>query len=402
MWGEYFRLALRNLKTRPLRSWLTILGIVIGVFLIMSLLSLSEGLKDTVLQQLRAIGKDIVLIMPGDFSDILTTLIGSVELTEEDLKAIEKTRGVEAVVPWAYKGEVVKYQGESKTVILLGMPLEHTNIIRKDLGMDAAEGRWPQAGKRELLVGSVVPKNIFPGLEINTQATIKGQRFEVVGVLKSLGNAQDDSMISMDLNIFRQITGKKEGAPQAMAKVAPGFSPEEVADDIKENLKKTRKRQRGEEEASFSVLTNEAMSEMVSNIMGIIQIAVFAFASIAIIVGGIGIMNTMYTSVRERTKEIGIMKAVGAKRSTITTIFLVESGVIGMVGGVGGMVLGLGLAKLVEIVGQFSATSYISASISPGIIIFGLTFSFLVGSLSGFFPARSAASLKPVEALRYE
>lgn len=402
MWAEYFRLAIRSLRTRPLRSWLTILGIVIGVFLIMSLLSLSEGLKDTVLQQLRAIGKDIVIIMPGDFSDILTTLIGAVELTEEDLKAIEKTKGVEAVIPWAYKGEVVKYQGESKTVILLGMPLQHTNIIKNDLGMDTAEGRWPQAGKRELLVGSVVPEDVFPGLKINTQATIKGQRFEVVGVLKSLGNAQDDSMISMDLNIFRQITGDKEGAPQAMAKIAAGYNPEEVAEDIKESLKKTRKRQRGEEEAKFSVLTNEAMSAMVSNIMGIIQIAIFAFAGIAIIVGGIGIMNTMYTSVRERTKEIGIMKAVGAKRSTITTIFLVESGVIGMVGGIGGMVLGLGLAKLIEIAGQFGTTSYISASISPEIIIFGLTFSFLVGSISGFLPARNAASLKPVDALRYE
>ena len=402
MWTEYFKLAIRSIKTRPLRSWLTILGIVIGVFLIMSLFSLSEGLKDTVLQQLRAIGKDIVVIIPGDISDIFTTLIGGVELTEEDLKAIEKTKGVEAVIAWAYKGEVMKSQGESKTVILLGMPLEHTDIIKNDLGMDTAEGRWPRVGKRELLVGSVVPKNIFPGLKIGTQATIKGQKFEVVGILKSLGNSQDDSMISMDKNIFRQITGKKEGAPQAMAKIAPGYDPEKVVEDIKENLKETRKRQRGEEEASCSVLTNEAMSAMVGNIMGIIQIAVFAFASIAIIVGGIGIMNTMYTSVRERTKEIGVMKAVGAKRSTITAIFLVESGVIGMIGGLGGMVLGLGLAKLVEIVGQLSATSYISASISPGIIIFGLTFSFLLGSISGFLPARNAASLKPVDALRYE
>lgn len=402
MWAEYFKLAIRSLKTRPLRSWLTILGIVIGVFLIMSLFSLSEGLKNTVLQQLRAIGKDIVMIIPGDISDIFTTLIGSVELTEEDLKAIEKTKGVEVVIPWVYKGEVMKYQGESKTVILLGMPLQHTDIIKNDLGMDTSEGRWPQAGKRELLVGSVVPKNVFPGLKIDTQATINGQRFEVVGILKSLGNSQDDSMISMDLNIFRQITGEKKGAPQAMAKIAAGYNPEEVAENIEENLKKTRKRQRGEEEASFSVLTNEAMSAMVGNIMGIIQIAVFAFASIAIVVGGIGIMNTMYTSVRERTKEIGIMKAVGAKRSTITFIFLIESGVIGMIGGLGGMVLGLGLAKLIEIVSQFGGTSYISASISPGIIIFGLTFSFLLGSISGFLPARNAASLKPVDALRYE
>jgi len=209
-------------------------------------------------------------------------------------------------------------------------------------------------------------------------------------------------MIGIDLDIFRGITGKKDGAPQAIAKIASGFSPEEVAEDIKENLLETRRRQRGEEESSFSVLTNEAMTGMVSNIMGVIQLAVFAFASIAMIVGGIGIMNTMYTSVHERTREIGILKAVGAKKSTITTIFLIESGVIGLVGGVGGMILGLGLAKLIELVGQVHPVFYISASISPGLIIFGLTFSFLIGCLSGFLPARNAAKLKPVDALRYE
>jgi len=403
MLAEYFKIAIKNLRTRPLRSWLTILGIVIGVFLIMSLLSLSEGLKETVMKQLRGIGKDIIMIIPGDITDIMTTFIGGVELTEDDLKAIEKTKGVEVVVPNVYKGEVMKSQGESKTVILFGIDLKNAlEIYQEDLGMNMAEGHWPVAGKRELLVGSAVPKDIFPGLKIGTQATIKGKKFEVVGILKSLGNQQDDSMIGLDLDIFREITGEKKGAPQAIAKVAPGFSPEEVADDIKENLKKTRKRQRGEEEASFSVLTNEAMIGIVNNIMGIIQVAVFAFASIAIIVGGIGIMNTMYTSVRERTREIGILKAVGAKKSTIVLIFLIESGVIGLVGGIGGMILGLGLAKLIELVGQAYAVFYISASITPSLVIFGITFSFLVGCLSGFFPARSAASLKPVDALRYE
>ncbi|MBZ9578520.1 ABC transporter permease [Patescibacteria group bacterium] len=403
MLTEYFKIAIKNLRTRPLRSWLTILGIVIGVFLIMSLLSLSEGLKATVLKQLRAIGKDIVMIIPGNLSDIMTTFLGGAELTEDDLNAIRKTRGVEVVIPNVYKAEVMKSQGESKTVLLFGIDLKNAlEVYKDDLGMDMAEGRWPEAGKREILVGNLVPKEIFPGLKTGTRTTIKGKQFEIVGILKSLGSRQDDSMIGIDLDIFREITGKKEGAPQAVAKIASGFSPEEVAEDIKENLLETRRRQRGEEESSFSVLTNEAMTGMVSNIMGVIQLAVFAFASIAMIVGGIGIMNTMYTSVHERTREIGILKAVGAKSSTITSVFLIESGVIGLVGGIGGMIFGLGLAKLIELVGQIHPVFYISASISPGLIIFGLTFSFLIGCLSGFLPARSAAKLKPVDALRYE
>jgi len=387
-----------------MRSWLTILGIVIGVFLIMSLLSLSQGLKGTVLKQLRAIGTDIIMIMPGSISDIMTTMMGGVELTEEDLNVIRKTKGIEAVIPNVYKGEIMKYEGNSKLVILFGMDIKNYQYIYKeDMGMDAAEGRWPIAGKREILVGSLVPTDVFPGLKIGTTATIKGKQFEIVGVGKSLGSKQDDSMVGMDLDIYRSLTGEKKGAPQAVAKVAAGFSADQVAKDIKANLEENARRRRGQEgESAYSVLTSEAMGSIVGNIMAILQVAIFAFASIAIIVGGIGIMNTMYTSVRERTKEIGILKAVGAKNSTITLIFLFESGIIGLIGGIGGMVLGLGLAKLIELFGQVHPVFYIQASITPGIISFGLLFSFGVGCFSGFLPSRSAAKLKPVEALRYE
>lgn len=398
---EYFKIAVKNLRTRPLRSWLTILGIVIGVFLIMSLLSLSQGLKNTVLKQLKSIGTDVIMIMPGNINDFMTTMIGRVELTEDDLDAIKRSEGVEAVVPTVYKGEVMKYQGKSKTVLLFGMDIKDSlSVYRENMGMEVAKGRWPIVGKREVLVGSMVPTDVFPGLKINTQAVIQGKQFEVVGILKSLANKQDDSMVAIDLNVFRSVTGERKGALQAVAKISPGFSADQVAQNIKDNLADTRKRQRGQEEATFSVLTNEAMSGIVGNIMGIIQAVVFAFASIAIIVGGIGIMNTMYTSVRERTREIGILKAVGATSSTIVLIFLMESGIIGLIGGVGGMVSGLGLAKLIEAVGQVHPVFYIQASITPGIVLFGLLFSFGVGCFSGFFPARSAAKLKPVEALR--
>ena len=405
MFKEYLKIAVKNLRTRQLRSWLTILGIVIGVFLIMSLLSLSQGLQSTVLQQLKAVGTDIVMIMPGSMSDIMTTLIGGVKLSEEDLSVIKKTPGVEIVIPSVYKGEIVKYQNESKTVILNGLDLRNAlNVYLEDIGMKIDTGRWPTPGKREVVVGSLVPIDIFPGMKINTTINIKGKQFEIVGILKSLGSKQDDSMLGIDLEIYRSITGERQGAPQAIAKIASGFSVEQVAKDIKANLEAQAKRRAGQGgENAYSVLTSDALSGIVGNIMGIIQVVVFAFGSIAVLVGGIGIMNTMYTSVRERTREIGILKAVGAKNSTIISIFLIESGIIGLVGGLGGMIPGLGLAKLIQAFGQVHPVFYIEASVTPGIIVFGLLFSFGVGCLSGFFPARSAAKLKPVEALkRYE
>jgi putative ABC transport system permease protein len=400
---EYFKIAIKNLRTRPLRSWLTILSIVIGIFLIMSMLSLSEGLKQTVLKHLNTIGKDILMIIPGNINDMMTTLMGGMKLTDDELKAIEKSEGVEAVVPMVYKGEIMKYLGESKNVIIYGIDIKKSlKILQEDLGFSLSDGRWPVVGKREIAVGSLVPKDIFPGLKIGTQAKIGGMQLEIVGILKSRGSRQDDSMIFIGQDLYEQITGEKKGAPEAVAKVKSGFSPAEVANNIEHNLLEVSKRRAGDTEPSFSVLTNEEVSGIVNNIMGVIQIAVVGFASIAIIVGGIGIMNTMYTSVHERTREIGILKAVGARNSTITAIFLIESGVIGLVGGTGGVILGLGLSKLIEFSTRNSSIYFLRSSISLSLVIFGLAFSFLVGCLSGFLPARGASKLKPVDALRYE
>jgi putative ABC transport system permease protein len=246
----------------------------------------------------------------------------------------------------------------------------------------------------------LVKEEIFPEIKVNTKINIKGSDFIVKGILKSTGDKVDDGAIMIDLDFYRKITGDKKWGPMAIATIKPGFTPEQVAENIKSQLERIGKRKRGEETPSFSVITSEKAAGLVGNIMAIMQFVVFAFGSIAILVGAIGIMNTMYTSIRERTREIGIMKAVGAKNSTIALIFLIESGIIGLVGGIGGVVLGLGLAKAIEIYFQVHPFVYLKAFVSPYLIIFILIFSFLIGCLSGFFPARQAARLKPVEALR--
>jgi putative ABC transport system permease protein len=211
-------------------------------------------------------------------------------------------------------------------------------------------------------------------------------------------------MIGMDLDIFRDITGEREGAKMAVAKIKAGYSTDQVIERIKSNLQEFRKRKIGEKESdsSYTVLGSEKIASIVGNVMGLIQAVIIGFASIAIIVGGIGIMNTMYTSVRERVKEIGILKAIGAKNSTITTIFLIEAGIFGLGGGIGGTFLGLLLAKSIEIYFQIHPLFYLKASVSPWLIAFSLLFSFLVGCISGFLPARNASKLKPVDALRSE
>jgi len=400
---ECSQLALRNLKSRSLRSWLTIFGIVIGVFLIISLLSLSEGIKKTITQQLKSLGNEMVFVMPGDISNIMAMFTSGVRLEKEDIETIEKIQGVETVLTMSYQSLVARYENEGKTVFISGLSWEKgIEIMEKFQGWSLKEGRWPIPGRREIIIGKEVETGIFEKpVEVDGEIAIKGKKFKVVGILNSLGSKQDDSSLYLDLSLFQDLTGEKRGTAQmVMAKVREGYEVNKVAEEIKEKLSETRKKRIGTDVADFSVITSEKMGDIAGNILAVIQFAIIAFASIAIIVGGIGIMNTMFTSVRERTREIGIMKAIGAKNSAVLSIFLIEAGIIGIIGGLGGTILGVFFAKTIELYGQVHPIFYFKASVTPGLLIFGLVFSFLVGCLSGFFPARRAAKLRPVEALR--
>ncbi len=397
---EYFKIALRNLRTRSLRSWLTILGIVIGVFLIISLLSLSEGIKQTITQQLRALGGEVIFVMPGEISDPVAMFMSGAQLEREDIEGIERVRGVDVVLTMSYQSLLVRHEDEGKTIFTSGLSWEKgTEIMEKFQGWSLKEGGWPVPGKREVVIGSQVENNVFEKkVEVGDEIIIKGKRFEVVGILNSLGSKQDDTSIYLDLPLYQDLTGEKRGTAQmAMVKIKEGIPLDKTAEEIKKSLEKTRKRRVGFDAADFSVITSEKMEDIAGDILAVIQFAIIGFASIAIIVGGIGIMNTMFTSVRERTREIGIMKAIGAKNRAVLIIFLFEAGIIGLIGGIGGTALGFILAKVIENCGQ---AHYFSATVSPGLIVFGLSFSFLVGCLSGLIPATKAAKLKPVEALR--
>jgi len=401
---EYFYIALRGLRTRSLRSWLTILGIVIGVFLIISLLSLSEGLKSTINKQLQALGGEMVMVMPGGGEDFLSGMIfGGAKLEKADLEAIKKAEGVDTVIGYSYTGTPARYKEEAKQIAIAGLDpwKESLEIMTVFQGWSLAEGRWPSKGN-QILIGSRVADGIFSKkVKVESEMVIKGRKFEVAGVLKSLGNQQDDSMVYMDMNVYQGLTGEKRGtAAYAMVKLEKGVDENVVAEAIEEALEKTRKRRFGTDEADFSVITSERMGDITGTILGIIQFVIIGFAGIAILVGGIGITNTMFTSVREKTREIGIMKAIGAKNSAVLSIILFEAGIIGLLGGIGGTLLGSILAVGINYYGQTNPAFYFTTSVSPGLIIFGLAFSFFIGCAAGFFPARSATKLKPVEALR--
>jgi putative ABC transport system permease protein len=408
---EYFKIALRNLTTRSLRSWLTIFGIVIGVFLIISLLSLSQGLKDTLMEQLQALGGDVVMIMPGGGGGegegegmmMMSMFMGGDNLDRDDLEIIKKTRGVDSVIPMSYSSASVRYEEERKNTLLAGIEWENSlELFQRFQGWSLEEGRWPTTGRQEIILGKQMATEFFDEkVKIGKDIVIEGRRFKIVGTLNSLGNQGDDSYIYIGLDFYHDLTGEEKGsANMAMAIIKDGQKLDKVAEDIEENLEKTRKRKIGEDTKDFSVITSEKLSSIADNILSILQLAIIAFAAIAIAVGGIGITNTMFTSVRERTREIGTMKAIGAKNSAISKIFLIEAGIIGLAGGIGGTVLGITFGQVLSIYARTNSRFNFSAAISPSLILFGLLFSLFIGCLAGFFPARQAARLRPVEALR--
>jgi putative ABC transport system permease protein len=404
---EYFKIAARNLKTRSLRSWLTIFGIVIGVFLIITLLSLSEGIKETISRQLMSLGGNMVFVMPGDESNPMAGMMyGGEKLEKEDLDAIERTPGVEDVLPFSYSGVNTRFKEENKSLTIEALPIrEGLGILQKLQGWSLMDGRWPETGRNEVVAGNrYVKKDIFKEkVRVGDEFYIKGRKFTVTGIMNPLSAKDDDAAVFMDIALYQDLTGEKIGtARMAMVSISEDYNTNAVAENIKQNLKKNQKRQLGSDSdtINFAVITSEKIQSITGGVLGVIQFVILAFASIAILVGGIGITNTMYTSVRERTREIGIMKSIGATNETIMAIFLFEASIIGFAGGIGGTVLGLSIAWIVQVYGQANPLFYFTASFSPWIIIFGLSFSFIVGCLAGILPARQAAKLRPIDALR--
>ena len=323
---QYLSLALRSIRTRKLRSWLTILGIVVGIFLVVALISLSSGLKNSIMTQLQGLGGDVIFVMPGSMDNMMMMMAGGQTLNEHDIDAIRKAKGTGVVLPASQKAELMRFNNEQKAVFLQGMSWEEgRDFLVSFQGWELTEGRWPSSGKRELVIGSMVTEKNFFGkrMEPGDKTTISGRTFTVVGVLESLGNQTDDSSVYLDLSVFQEVTGEKSGeAMVVMVEVKEGFETDAVALNIEKELEEVRKRRRGEDVFDFSVVTSESMSNIAGGITGAIQAAVFLFAGISILVGGLGIMNTMYTAVRERTREIGVLKAVGARSKDVIMIIL--------------------------------------------------------------------------------
>ena len=401
---DYFFLSVSNLRRRKLRSWLTMIGIFIGIAAVVSLISLGQGLQDAINEQFEQLGKDKIIIQPKSLGPPGSVASASLILTSKDLEVIKNVRGVEWAIGNLIKQGQAKFKDETNIGFAAGIEPDDLKKMSEIGGFKILDGREIKKGDKYKVVvgynhayGDIWKRKI----QIGDRIEIEGVEFRVVGVMDKIGNPIDDSILYMPKEVLKEILNVKDEESQIVVKTAAGFNPENVADDIKRKLRRFRGEK--EDEETFNIQTSEQLLETFGNIFGIVQGVLVGIAAISLLVGGVGIMNTMYTSVVERTKEIGTMKAVGAKNSDILQIFLFESGLLGLIGGAIGVGIGMGLAKGAEYFAALAlGTDLLKASTNPLIYLGALAFSFVIGSASGLLPAMQASKLKPVDALRYE
>lgn len=400
---DYFRFAFANFKARKVRTYLTMIGIFIGVAAVVSLISVGQGLQSAMSEAFKSMGTDKIFISPKAGYGLPVS--GITELTDKDKEAVEKTNGVERSSSFIYKLLRARHKEEVNYVWVTGLPVdrESLDLIETIQLFKMTDGRGLKQGdKYKAVAGSMYAEgDVFDKkISVRDKIEIEGREFSVIGIMAPLGNPQDDSQLLIPMEAAREIFGEKDKVDTIIVQAKPGFDVEQVAEKIKENLRDHRNLKEGEED--FTLQTSAQLIASFGAVFTVITIVLIGIAAISLFVGGVGIMNTMYTSVLERTNEIGIMKAIGAKNSNILLIFLIESGMLGLIGGAVGIALGVSLGKLVQFAAAQANLSLLKASFPWYLIIGALLFSFIAGVLSGILPARAASGLKPVDALRYE
>ncbi len=392
--SDYFLLAINSIRHRKLRSWLTVVGIIIGVAAIISLLTISRSLESTLEQQFEQFGANRILISAKGFQGPGTLSQG---LTTDDVDTIKKISGFEYVLPGLFRSAEIKYRKEVGFTLIAALPSENFEEFYKDTGVELQTGRTIKEGEKNVaIIGSRAAREMFTNeLDVGNKININKVEFKIVGILEEIGNAQDDNQINIPLEAAREIFDEPESVDTIIAQV-------KSSSDIpllQERIEKELERKRGD--TNFQVLTASQILEQINQILGVMQLVLVGIAAISLLVGAIGIMNSMYTSVLERTKDIGIMKAIGARNSDILQIFLIESGLIGLVGGLFGTALGTGMALILEPFAKNAGFPLI-ITLETGVLLFGLLFAFVIGMASGILPAYQASKMKPVDALRYE
>lgn len=397
---ETLKSAIQALRLNALRSSLTMLGIIIGITAVILISSVGQGTVAFISNELTSFGTNFFQINPG--SDMMSAISGGDEpLTTEDVESIKDANipNIESVAAFAYASKVISANDETKRAMVYGMTPEAQDMLKPDLiyGEFLSDD---DSNNRVVVLGADIVENLF-GKDTNPvgeSIKIDDIRFVVIGVSKS-GGTLFGSFFNTAVNIplltlHNQITGDDE-----IVEIDIGVTNtdliNETMDEVELVLRDHRNIDDGEE-SDFVMTSFTGALDTFETITTLLTVFITGISAISLVVGGVGVMNIMLVSVTERTKEIGLLKAIGAKRKDILTQFLIESAVMTTIGGIAGIVLGLAGTWLVAVVAG------IPFIISLPWILIAVGISASVGLVFGIYPARKAANLQPIDALRYE
>jgi len=400
-----FQIAFRSLSKNKLRSFLTMLGIIIGVGSVVAMISIGQGSQDSIEAQISGLGTNVIMVMPGTTSQggVRTDAGSSQRLKQEDADAIAKQcPSVQYVSPIVRVGCQLIAGSQNWRSSINGVYLDYFPIrnLTVEQGMIFSQ-HDDQTAAKVCLIGHTVVKNLFgEGVNpVGITIRINNTPFKIIGVLEKKGqNAMGMDQDDIVLAPFNTVQRRMMATTYINIIFVSAKSHEliEAASDEITKLVSIRHKIEKGDEPDFSIRTQSDIENMFNTTSKILTVLLASIASISLLVGGIGIMNIMYVSVTERTREIGIRLAVGAKASDVLMQFLIEAVLLSFIGGLIGIVLGLGLSNFVSSMMGWPVT------ISLNSIVISFLFSAATGIFFGWYPARKASNLNPIEALRYE
>jgi len=411
---DLFLLALTNIRHRQLRSWLTILGIVIGVASIVSLIGVSMGTSEQIKSRMNTLGSNIIMISPGGVRADRAVGFGggtgggggppsgfgessgSSRITFREADILRTMPGVYRLDARLQSREKVAYKTMNTSLTIVGTD---PTAFKDTIGVNISSGRYLTVNDDySVVVGYNVANRTFNDFDIlNKQIKIADVSYRVVGILAQSGSSGmgggSDNSIYIPIANAKKLMNETADASQFMIMVLPDHSTDEVAATLETELLDLHGVTKDKED--FQITTAATVQTTIASVTETLTMFLVGIASISLLVGGIGVANTMFMSVLEQTKDIGVLKSLGAKNRDIIYLFLFEAATIGFIGGFLGIALSFIVAYILQSLNYPSATS-------PELIIGGLLFSVIVGIVAGISPARNAARIPPVEALKYE
>ena len=399
------KIALRALANNKLRGFLTMLGIIIGVASVITMLAIGQGSKRSIQAQISEMGSNMIMIQPGaDMRGGVRQDASAMETLKlqdyEDI--VNETRYVSATSPSVNSSGQAIYGANNAPTTVYGISPDYMEIRRYEVeDGDMFSDQDVQTAAKVCVIGKKVVDNLFPGGENPVGKVIRFQKlpFRVAGVLKSkgynsMGMDQDDLILAPYTTIQKKILAITHLQGITCSALKEEYT-DQAIDEISEILRRNH-RLRETDDDDFTIRSMQELSTMLTSTTDIMTTLLAAVAGISLLVGGIGIMNIMYVSVTERTREIGLRMSIGAKGMDILAQFLIESILISVTGGLIGVLFGVGAALVVNVVAHFPIY------IQPWSVLLSFVVCTVTGVFFGWYPAKKAAQLDPIEAIRYE